>query len=298
MEEIKQFNQTIEVKHYSKETHKSYQFHIEKFRRYYGDNLTKENILRHLHYLTNEGFSPSTINITRAALLYYANNVLNKEIKPEEIVTIKRPKPLPKPIEVDIIKKIIDNTPNLKHRIVLEVLYGSGLRLGEVVKIEWNDINFVEGILRVNKGKGNKDRLVKLGENVIKHLLDYKDSRYNKTNIYVFDSMARPNTHISKKTVQKILENSCKKAKIKQHFNVHRLRHSYATHSLEAGVDIRKIQEALGHSSPKTTMIYTKVTKDTIRGMISPLDLIYSEKLKRNSGCVDSKVTRNGECDC
>lgn len=277
MEAIKKFQQTIEIQHYSKETFKSYSFHIDKFRRYYGDNLTNENILRHLHYLTNKGFSASTINITRASLLYYSNRILNKKINPKEITSIKRAKPLPKPIPSTIIKSIIDNTPNLKHRIVLEILYGSGLRLGEIVKVRWDDIDFIEGILRINNGKGNKDRLVKIGENVIKHLLDYKESRSNKESNHVFDSMARPETHISKKTVQKILENSCRKAKIIEHYNVHQLRHSYATHSLEAGMDIRKIQEALGHSSPKTTMIYTKVTKDTIKGMISPLDLIYKK---------------------
>lgn len=297
MELIKQFNQTIEIQHYSPETIKAYKFHIEKFRDYYGDNVTEENIHRHLHYLTTKGFSPATINITRASLLYYANKILKKEIKPSDITSIKRAKPLPKPIQPDIIKKIIDNTLNLKHRIVLEVLYGSGLRLGEVTKIEWNDIDFINGILRVNRGKGNKDRLVKIGDNVIKHLLDYKEIRYNKSSIYVFDSMARPNTHITKKTVQKILENSCKKAKIEEHYNVHRLRHSYATHSLEAGVDIRKIQEALGHSSPKTTMVYTKVTKDTIKGIISPLDLIYQKKINGSGSCVDSKVTGNSQCN-
>lgn len=275
MPEIKQFIQTIEIQNYSRETFKAYYFHILRFRNYYKDDVTKENILRHLHYLKTIGYSASTINITRAALLYYANKVLNLNILPKDIITIKRPKPLPKPIEPEIIKTIIDNTNNLKHKIVLEVLYGSGLRLGEVTKIKWDDINFIEGILRINNGKGNKDRLVKLGETVIRHLLDYKDIRFNKNNEFVFDSLARPQTHISKKTVQKILENSCKKAKINKHYNIHQLRHSYATHSLEAGVDIRKIQEALGHSSPKTTMIYTKVTKDTIKGMISPLDLIY-----------------------
>ena len=274
MEAIKQFQQTIEIQHYSKETIKSYKFHIDKFRAYYGDNLTKENILRHLHYLTTKGFSASTINITRASLLYYANKVSHKEIMPTEITTIKMAKPLPKPIEPEIIKLIIDNTPNLKHRIVLEILYGSGLRLGEVVKIEWNDINFVEGILRVNKGKGNKDRLVKLGENVIKHLFDYKDSRYNKNSSYVFDSMARPQTHITKKTVQKILENSSRKAKIKEHYHIHQLRHSYATHSLEAGMDIRKIQESLGHSSPKTTMIYIHMASPSMLNVKSPLDAL------------------------
>lgn len=293
MEEIKKFTQTIEIEHYSNETHKSYEYHIKKFVRYYGDNVTQENILRHLHYLSNNGYSASSVNIARAALLYYANKSLNKNINPNNITTIKRAKPLPKPIGADIIEKIIDCTANLKHKIVLEILYGSGLRLGEVIKITWQDINFVEGILRVNHGKGDKDRLVKIGENVVRHLIDYKEMRYNKNSNYVLDSQARPETHITKKTVQKILENSCKKLGIQGHYHIHQLRHSYATHCLEAGMDIRKIQEALGHSSPKTTMIYTKVTKDTIKGMISPLDLIYQNKIKRNSDVIERKVTSN-----
>jgi len=298
MEAIKKFQQTIEIQHYSAETIKSYHLHINKFRNYYGDNFTSENILRHLHYLTTRGFSASTINLTRAALLYYANKVLHKDIIPADITTVKRAKPLPKPICAEVIKKIIDSTTNLKHRIVLEVLYGSGLRLGEVVKIQWNDIDFIEGILRINQGKGNKDRLVKLGENVLSHLSDYKQARLNKDSIYVFDSLARPNTYISKKTVQKILENSCNKAGIMQHYHIHQLRHSYATHSLEAGVDIRKIQEALGHSSTKTTMIYTKVTKDTIKGMVSPLDLMYPNRIKGKSDEIESRVTSNSGCNC
>lgn len=293
MDNIKQFNQTIEIQHYSKETYKSYKFHIDRFRAYYGDNISSENILRHLHYLTNKGFSAATVNLTRAALLYYANRILSKKIIPNDITPIKRAKPLPKPIDMEIIEKIIDNTRNLKHKIVLEMLYGSGLRLGETTRIQWNDIDILNGILRINQGKGNKDRLVKLGQNVIRHILDYKESRYNKSSPYLFDSMARPYTHISKKTIQMILENSCKKAGIKEHYHIHQLRHSYATHSLEAGVDIRKIQEALGHSSPKTTMIYTKVTKDTIKGMISPLDLIYEKRIKRNDDCIEKEVISN-----
>jgi len=202
MQPIKKFQQIIEIKHYSIETHKAYKFHIERFRRYYGDNVTKENILKHLHYLTKEKFSPSTINITRASLLYYTNKILKKEINPKEIVTIKREKLLPRPVNKEIIEKILRHTTNLKHKILIEILYDSGVRLGEVIKIKWDDIDFVNRILRINQGKGKKDRIVKLGDNVIQHLLDYKEIRYNKQNIYVFDSQARPHTHICKKTVQ------------------------------------------------------------------------------------------------
>lgn len=297
MQPIKKFSQIIEIKHYSKETHKSYKFHIQRYRTYYGDNLTKENILRHLHYLTKKGFSPSTINIARAALLYYANKILKKEIKPSEIETIKREKPLPRPVNKEIIEGILNHTSNLKHKILVEILYGCGVRLGEVVKIKWDDIDFINSVLRINKGKGNKDRLVKIGDSALRHLLDYQEMRYNKDNPYVFDSQARPDTHISKKTVQKVVENGCKKAGIKP-ISVHQIRHSYATHSLEYGMDIRKIQETLGHSSPKTTMIYTKVTKNTIKEMISPLDkldLTTNEEVKGSNGCSENGVKRNSK---
>lgn len=281
MQEIKKFTQTIEINHYSKETIKSYRFHIDKFRNYYGDNLTEENIHRHLHYLTTRGFSPATINLTRAALLYYSNNVLKKDINSKSIATIKRPKSLPKPVDQDIILAILNNTKNLKHKIVIEILYGSGLRLGEVVVLKWQDIDFTNKILRVNYGKGAKDRLVKISDIATQHLLDYKEMRYNKASEYIFDSMSRPETHITKKTVQKIIENACEKAKIPL-VTPHQLRHSYATHSLEYGTDIRKIQSALGHSSPKTTMIYTQVSKKTISLMESPMDKLAFNQEKKD----------------
>ncbi len=302
MEPIKQFKQTIEIKHYSKETHKSYKFHIDRFRKYYDDNITKENIMRHLHYLTKKEYSPSTINITRAALLYYANKIIGKEINPKEIETIKRVQPLPRPVNQEIIVRILNNTKNLKHRILIEILYGSGVRLGEVVKIEWNDIDFVNKTLRINRGKGMKDRLTRLGDNVIQHLFDYKESRYNKGSPYVFDSQARPHTYISKKTVQKVLENGSNKAGIEPIVTPHILRHSFATHSLEYGMDIRKIQEVLGHSSPKTTMIYTRVSKKTISEMISPLDKLDFNQVdggvKSNSSFSERKVISNTKRNC
>lgn len=296
MEPIKQFQQNIEIRHYSQETSKAYKFHIGRFRNYYGDNLTQENILRHLHYLSRQGFSPSTVNIARDSLLYYANKVLHKEIIHKDITTIKRDKLLPRPVNQEVIVEILNHISNLKHRILIEIMYGSGVRLGEVVKIRWEHIDFTNSVLLISKGKGAKDRYVRLGDNAIKHLLDYKEGRYNKISPYVFDSQARPDYHISKKTVQKVLENACNKAEIQEHITVHQLRHSYATHSLEYGTDIRKIQEALGHSSPKTTMIYTKVTKKTIKEMISPLDrlgLTCPEQIKGSSDCSESLVKGN-----
>ena len=166
--------------------------------------------------------------------------------------------------------KLIKNTTNLKHRILIELLYSSGLRLSEVVKVKWSELDFVNNVVRVNNSKGNKDRLTILSNVVIQHLIDFKDISPNKE--YVFYSSARPHTHISKKTVQKILEHASKKAKLGFRVTPHQLRHSFATHSLEEGTDIRNIQAMLGHSSPKTTMIYTKVTKRNLTKLTSPLD--------------------------
>lgn len=288
---IKKFQQIIEVECYSKTTIKAYRFHIEKFIQIYGENPSQDNIIRYLHNLKLRKFKPATLNIVKASLIFYFKKVLKQEIN-TEIPKIIREKALPRPVNRGLIEKMIINTSNLKHRIVIELIYSSGIRLAELVKLKWENLDIVAKVLRVNAGKGNKDRLTILSNSVIKHLLDYKEQRINKENIYIFDSQARPHTHISKKTVQKIFENACAKAKIDR-VTPHQLRHSFATHSLEKGTDIRNIQSMLGHSSPKTTMIYTQVTKTNLSKIESPMDDIL-----KNGYITESKsVKDNKEID-
>ena len=277
MENIKKFQQIIEVQCYSPSTIKSYNFHIKKFLKVYHNDLDQENIIKHLHYLrTNKNYSPESLNLARAALFYFFNNVLKKPIT-IDIPKIKRKKALPRPIDMEVILKLIQATANLKHRTLIELAYSSGIRPFELVQVKWNDLDFVNRSIRVNQGKGKKDRLSILSEEVIKHLMDLKESK-PENNDYVFYSQARPTTHISKKTVQKILEKSSEKAKLDVKAIPYNLRHSFATHLLEQGVDLRYIQELMGHSSPKTTERYLKVAKKRLLEIKSPLDTL-KEKL-------------------
>lgn len=299
MEEIKQFNQTIEIQCYSKSTIKSYKFHIKKFLSYYHNDLRQENIEKHLYYLrTTKNYSPESLNLARAALFYFFNKVLKKPIT-IEIPKIKRKKSLPRPVNREIIIKLIQNTYNLKHRTLIELVYSSGIRPFEAVKVRWNDTDFINKTIRINLGKGKKDRISILSDFVIPHLIDLKESKPNN-NDFIFYSQARPNTHISKKTFQKILENASKKAKLDFIVTPYQLRHSFATHSLEDGTDIRHIQELMGHSSTKTTEIYTRVTKKKLSQIRSPLDnlklgLTPNKSVKDNNEIGEKVVKTNDE---
>jgi len=273
---MNQFKQSVEVQCYSQATQKSYKYHIKKFLKYYFDDLRQENILKHLYYLRiREKYSPATLNIVKSALFYFFEKILKQKIT-IDLPTIKRQKSLPKPVDREIIIKLINNTENIKHKTLIELLYSSGLRLAEVVNVKWEDIDLLNKTVRVNKGKGYKDRISILSNEVIKHLFILRDLRKND-NKFVFCSNARPDNHITKKTVQKVLENISKKAEIGFIVTPHMLRHSFATHSLENGIDIRIIQDLLGHASPKTTMIYTKVTKRNLSKIKNPLDLTLQE---------------------
>jgi len=299
MESIKQFNQTIEISCYSQSTIKSYKFHIKKFLQYYHNDLKQENIEKHLYYLkTEKNYSPESLNLARASLIYFFNKILKKPIT-IEIPKIKRKKSLPRPIERETIIKLIQNTYNLKHRTLIELVYSSGIRPFEAIKVKWNDIDFINKTIRINLGKGKKDRISILSDFVIPHLIDLKESKPNN-NDFVFFSQARPNTHISKKTFQKILENTSKKAKLDFIVTPYQLRHSFATHSLEDGTDIRHIQELMGHSSTKTTEIYTRVTKKKLSQIRSPLDnikidLTSNKSVKDNNKIGEKVVKTNSE---
>lgn len=273
MEEIKQFNQTIEVQCYSQSTKKSYNFHIKKFLSFYHNDLRQENIEKHLYYLrTKKNYSPESINLVRAALIYFFTKILKQKIT-IDIPTIKRSKALPRPVDRDVIINLIQHTYNLKHRVLIELVYSSGIRPFEAVRLKWNDINVMDKSLRINLGKGRKDRITILSDFVVPHLIDLKSNKPSN-NDYIFYSQARPNTHISKKTFQKVLEKASMKANIGFIVTPYQLRHSFATHSLEDGTDIRHIQELMGHSSTKTTEIYTRVTKQRLLKIRSPLDNI------------------------
>ncbi|NMB38540.1 MAG: tyrosine-type recombinase/integrase [Firmicutes bacterium] len=185
---------------------------------------------------------------------------------------IRRPKKitrLPRVLSEREVAKLIGALTNLKHRTIMTVLYSAGLRVGEVVRLKAGDIDSSRMLILVSSGKGRKDRFSILSPVTLETLRQYY--RVYRPQKWLFPG-AKPGSHITERTVQKVFVQAKDKAGIHKQATVHSLRHSFATHLLEAGTDLRYIQELLGPQSSKTTEIYTRVTSHDLRRIQSPLD--------------------------
>lgn len=188
-----------------------------------------------------------------------------------DIENIKRPRKeikLPEVLSKEEVAGILKGTKNNKHRTLLALIYSSGLRVGEALKLKWSDIRRGEKLIYIRGGKGQKDRRVPLSETLVKLLEEY--ALAYRTKEYIFEG--QNGGPYSSRSAQQVLKRSVKAAGIDRKITLHTLRHSYATHLLESGVGLRYIQEILGHSSPKTTMLYTHVSGKRIGEIRSPID--------------------------
>ncbi|MBL7052020.1 MAG: tyrosine-type recombinase/integrase [Nanoarchaeota archaeon] len=165
---------------------------------------------------------------------------------------------------------MIEITKNLKHKLIIMLAYSSGLRVSELTNLKVQDLDTINNTLIVNEGKGSKDRLTIFSENLKEILLKYLCEK--KESKYLFPGRKGK---LTVKSVQKIIDNAAKKARINRKITPHMLRHSFATHLLEQGTDLRYIQNLLGHSDVKTTQIYTSVSKVKLKEIKNPLDNIY-----------------------
>jgi len=233
------------------------------------DTLTEMQIVKHLSHMTEKGLSPSSLNMLVNALLYYFRTVLKRNT-----FEIKLPRPrkehhLPTVLTMEECALIFGNIDNPKHKLLMLIGYGAGLRRSEIVMLKWADILFEEHKIHVKQTKGNKDRIVMLPYSVVAYLQDYRK-------LYPSDSWVFPGQYkgeaLSARTVQQVMKNAVTKSGLEKKATVHTLRHSFATHLLESGTDIRYIQQLLGHSSIKTTMIYTHITPVAAKRIVSPLD--------------------------
>jgi len=199
-------------------------------------------------------------------------------LKRKFIYEVKRPKKdkkLPVVLSKEEVAKILDSVDNIKHKAILMLVYSAGLRVGEVVKLRPEDIDSKRMLIHIKKAKGRKDRYTLLSETALEILREYW--RKYKPNKWLFEGV-REGWHLSIRTVQSIFEQAREKAGIKKEISVHGLRHSFATHLLEGGTDLRYIQEILGHTSSKTTEIYTHVSQKSLGKIKSPLDTLNLKK--------------------
>ncbi len=188
-----------------------------------------------------------------------------------EKLNIQRPRKerkLPAVLNTDEIKLLLNAIDNLKHKTLLSLIYSAGLRIGEAINLKISDIDSKRMLIHIRGAKGKKDRYTLLSESFLELLRVYH--KKHKPKEYLFEGQITE--QYTSTSAQKVLRNAIKKIGIKKHVTLHTLRHSFATHLLENGTDIRYIQELLGHNDPKTTMIYTHITKTSIRKIKNPFD--------------------------
>lgn len=265
-------NKLIEVR-YTPDTIKSYISAFEEFMNYHYrldiDSITEPQILEFLRYLiTERRLSASYQNISINAIKFYYEKVLKGQRKFYYIDRPRKETTLPDVLNIDEITAMIKAADNIKHKLMIMFAYSSGLRLGEVVRLKLTDIDRQRMQVRVEQSKGNKDRYTKLSEKILP-VLDRYLEEYKPVEL-IFNGWK--GKAYSERSVQEVVKNIARKAGITKTVTPKTLRHTFATHSLENGVDLRYIQSMMGHASSKTTEIYTHITTKGFENVKSPMD--------------------------
>ncbi len=263
---IKKLEIELEIRNFSKQTVKGYLFSVKKFINYAEDKGLNENVLKDYIRQTLKRKNPSSVRKDLFAIKFFFDNVLGH---PVNLPNPKINNPLPEILNISEIRKLLEATSNIKHKLILKLFYGCGLRVSEIVALKNEDINFEDDLIHIKLAKGKKDRFVSIPSSLKKDLKNY--SSLNDSKILFLSNRGGKLTGDS---IRKIVRNSAKKAGIKRRVHPHLLRHSFATHLLEAGTDLRIIQKLLGHSDIKTTQIYTHISQASIKNIKSPLDNI------------------------
>ena len=265
------------LKNLSEHTQRAYLAAVTGIVRFYNqspDKMTQEQIEDYLLYLRDEkGNAPNSCGSVLTGLRFFYRNVLKKDM-PVNYSIGNKPRKLPTVLTKEEVWKIICAAENQKHRLILMTTYSAGLRAGEVVKLKPEHIDSKRMLIKVQDGKGRKDRYTLLSKKLLAELRPYY--RKQRPEVYLFPSTykERKNSPLAYESIRSVYEEARKKAGVKKGEGLHTLRHSFATHLLEAGYDIRKIQVLMGHTRLTTTMIYLHVSRETLSKIPSPLDLI------------------------
>lgn len=264
--------QELKLRNYSPRTIKAYTFVARDLYGYFKKplgSLSEQELKEYLLNKQDKKFSSQTIALYANAI----NFILREIYKRQNFAKIRHPKKsqkLPVVISREEIQKMIGCLENLKHKLIIALAYGAGLRVSEAVRLKVADVNLDELTLIVRQGKGKKDRLTVLPKNIVEELKIIMAGKGKKD--YVFES--NRSGRLTEMSAQKVFYNALKKASIKKPASFHSLRHSFATHLLENGVDVRYVQELLGHQNIRTTQRYTQVTNPLLKNIKSPLDFL------------------------
>jgi len=272
--QIDVLQQELKLRGYSRKTISVYRSHVIRFIDYLKakeieSGLTKGIVESYVLLLLEKGLSHSYVNQAISACKFYSEHVL-QQVDTAQYVRPKSEKKLPQVLSLTEIKLIFNTIQNEKHRAIIMITYSAGLRVSEVVRLRLEDFDLDRQLIRIRQGKGRKDRYTLLSETAWQAIEQYRTN--NKLTNWLFPGQQNKG-HITERTVQKVFEQVLAKTKIHKEVTLHTLRHSFATHLLEGGIDIRYIQELLGHQHISTTQKYTHVTNINARSIKSPLDM-------------------------
>ncbi|HNX89865.1 MAG TPA: tyrosine-type recombinase/integrase, partial [Paludibacteraceae bacterium] len=264
---------TLKLKNYSENTIRTYTMMFSRFMQYYGfrnpETLSDSDIREYLlHLIEKKQVSQSFQNQAINAIKFYYEQVLGRASNTYYVQRPKKEMRLPSVLSEREVASLLSQVRNLKHRAALSLIYSAGLRISELINLSISDIDAKRGQVIIRQGKGRKDRISVLSANILDLLRKYYRRYHPET--WLFEGQY--GGQYSANSIQTVFRQAKEKAGIMKHATVHTLRHSFATHLLERGTDLRYIQELLGHASTRTTEIYTHITPKGFRKIISPFD--------------------------
>ncbi len=268
--EVMQLIETeLKIQGKSSKTVKMYKFFNQKFLEFKNKDpksMKESDVKEYLAYLISDGkYDSGSVALVRSALKFFYDGILKKKI----MVDIKTPKihrKIPDVLTREEVRKLIDSSKTLRNKLLIEFMYAGGLRVSECANLKIEDLNLEEKTGLLKKGKGGKDRFFILSEQLVEDLKEYLRHR-DKGYVFPGDDGA-----ITVRAIERVIERIAKKTNIKKRVYCHGLRHAFATHLLDDGIDIRLIQELLAHSNLQTTQFYTQVSKEQLKKIKSPLD--------------------------
>lgn len=260
------YQREMKNRNYSRNTIRMYSIYLGQFLRYCQVDKKSEPAERIALFLQNQQKTSEQRRLSWSSIKLFYKLVLNKEC-PYQLDRIRGRKRLPDILSRDEILYLLEGINNIKHRLMISMLYGSGLRVSEVCSLKIKDPDFINKKLKIRNSKGNKDRITLLSPLLIEDLRLVMKGRGGEDYIFVTQSGYK----YSIRTVQKVFSNALEKSRLQKTSTCHTLRHSFATHLVEDGVDIKTVKGLLGHKSIKTTMVYVQLADPLTRELQSPL---------------------------
>ena len=272
--QIHRFREWMQQKRYSANTIKTYTEAIGTFLKYFSQKTILEISNADLldfnsHYIIKKGYSSAYQNQVINGVKLFFTFARSLKFEVEKAERPRREHKLPNVLSKEEIKLILEAHSNIKHKTMLSLIYSCGLRCGELIALKPENIDSKRNLIHINLAKGKKDRIVPLSSKILAMLREYYQKYKPETWLFEGQTVG---TQYDDRSLQQVLKQALKKTGIKKPVTLHWLRHSYATHLLESGTDLRYIQELLGHKSSKTTEIYTHVSTKSIQNIISPFD--------------------------